>query len=155
MRTKPALVFTFVGSVWISRFSSSCRMYFTTVLALMPVLADPSNARPALVGFSVLAKHQVGVNRQLPWTQTQCKNFIRQKKISPQWAALCVSVFDFRTATSKMIFQHSTPMFQPMSIENSKFTLRSQAFLASVLQNYFAEALFFVFSTADFEASLP
>ena len=37
LRTNPALVFTFVGSVSISRFSSSCRTYFATVLALMPV----------------------------------------------------------------------------------------------------------------------
>ena len=36
-RTSPVLVRTFVGSVSISRFSSSCRMYFATVLALMPV----------------------------------------------------------------------------------------------------------------------
>lgn len=72
-----------------------------------------------------------------------------------QWAALRVSVFDFRTATSEMIFQDFTPMFQPMSIEKSKFTLRSQAFLVSVLRNYFAEALFFVSCPANFEVTPP
>lgn len=42
-----------------------------------------------------------------------------------------------------------------MSIEELKFTLRSQAFLAGVLQNYFAEALFFAYCPANFEAAPP
>ena len=36
-RTSPDLVRTLVGSTLMSNFSSSCLMYFATVLALMPV----------------------------------------------------------------------------------------------------------------------
>lgn len=36
-RTSPVLVRTLVGSTLISRLSSSCLMFFTTVLALIPV----------------------------------------------------------------------------------------------------------------------
>lgn len=41
-------------------------------------------------------------------------------------------------------------MFQPISIEKSSFTLCSQYNLASVFQKPFYEALFFVFSPANF-----
>ena len=43
-----------------------------------------------------------------------------------QWAALSESVFDFRGVPFPMIFQDSTPMFWPMSIAFSDFTLRSR-----------------------------
>ena len=69
LRTKPALVFTFVGSVSISRFSSNCRMYFATVLALMPVCWQILPILgPALMRFPVLAEHQVSINRQFART---------------------------------------------------------------------------------------
>lgn len=51
-----------------------------------------------------------------------------------QWAAVGVSVFEFRTATSEMIFQNSTPTFWPMSIEKSKFTTCSQVIRSKYLK---------------------
>lgn len=73
-----------------------------------------------------------------------------------QWASLCVSVLDFRGVTSEIIFQNSTPMFCPVSIEKSNFFLLVHRYiLVSVLRNCFAESLFFVFSTANFEAVPP
>ena len=45
------------------------------------VLANLSDAGPALVGFSVLAENQVGVDRHLAGTQSQGEDLIGQKKI--------------------------------------------------------------------------
>ena len=45
-----------------------------------------------------------------------------------QWAAIGVSVFEFRGVTSKVIFQDSTPMFAAMSIAFSDFTFCSQVY---------------------------
>lgn len=70
-----------------------------------------------------------------------------------QWAVLGVSIFEFRGVTSPMFFQNSTPMFQPMSIEKSKFAACSQYNLASIFQNLFCEALFFVYCPANFEVA--
>jgi hypothetical protein len=69
------------------------------------MLADPSNAWPALMGCPILSEHQVGVNRQLAGAQSQREDLIRQKEIMPQWASLGVSVFDLRGVTSKMFFR--------------------------------------------------
>ena len=66
------------------------------------ILADPPDAGPALVGFSVLAEDYVGIDRQLAGTQSQGEDLIGQKKIMAQWASLSVSVFDLRDVTSKM-----------------------------------------------------
>ena len=71
----------------------------------------------------------------------------------PQWATLGVSVFDFRGVTSQVIFPNSTPMFQPMSIEKSKFTVCSQYNCASVFHNRFREVLFFVYCSVNFEVA--
>ena len=68
------------------------------------VLADFPNAGPALVGFPVLAEHQVGVDRQLAWGQSQGEDLVGQKKKSSQWAAVGVSVLKFRGVPSPMIF---------------------------------------------------
>ena len=68
------------------------------------VLADFPNAGPALVGFPVLAEHQVGVDRQLAWGQSQGEDLVGQKKQSSQWAAVGVSVLKFRGVPSPMIF---------------------------------------------------
>ena len=92
------------------------------------MLANLPDARPALVGFPVLAENQVGVDRQLAWGQSQGEDRIGQKKIVAQRAAIGVSVLEFRGVPSPMIFQDSTPMFWPMSIEKFKFTTRSQAY---------------------------
>ena len=45
-----------------------------------------------------------------------------------QWAAVGVSVLEFRGVPSPVVFKDSTPMFWPMSIAFSGFTLRSQAY---------------------------
>ena len=90
------------------------------------MLANLPNAGPALVGFPVLAEHQVGVDRQLAWGQSQGEDLVGQKKIVAQWAAVGVSVLEFRGVPSLVFFQDSTPMFLTMSIEKSDFTLRSR-----------------------------
>ena len=77
------------------------------------VLTDLPDAGPALVGFPVLAEHQVGVDGQLAWGKPQGEDLIWQKKKSSQWAAVGVSVLEFRGVPSPMIFQDSTPMFWP------------------------------------------
>ena len=92
------------------------------------MLANLPNAGPVLVGFPVLAEHQVGVDRQLAWGQSQGENLIRQKKIMAQWAALGVSVFDFRGVSSQVFFKKSTPKFEATSIEKSDFTACSQIY---------------------------
>lgn len=48
------------------------------------VLADPPDAGPALVGFPILAEHQVGVDRQLAMGKPQGENLIEQKKVMAQ-----------------------------------------------------------------------
>ena len=70
-----------------------------------------------------------------------------------QRAVLGVSVFDFCGVTSPTIFQDSTPMFAAMSIEKSDFAACSQYNLASIFQNLFCEALFFVYCPANFEVA--
>ena len=70
-----------------------------------------------------------------------------------QWAAIGVSVFDFCGVTSPTIFQDSTPMFAAMSIEKSDFAACSQYNLASIFQNRFCQALFFVYCPANFEVA--
>ena len=151
-RTFPSRVCTFVGSTPISRFSSSCRMYLATVLALIPVywLMRP-NAGPALIGFPVFAENQVGVDRQLAGGKFQGEDLVWQKKIVTQRAAVGVSIFNFRGVSSQVIFQNSTPMFQPMSIEKSKFTACSQHNFASAFRKSCCESLFFVYCPANFE----
>lgn len=72
-----------------------------------------------------------------------------------QWTALGVCVSDFRTATSEMIFQDSTPMFQLMSIEKLDFTLCSQAYSYKPSSKLFFEALFFAYCPANFEVAPP
>ena len=89
------------------------------------VLADLPDAGPALVGFPVLAEHQVGVDGQLAWGQSQGEGLVGQKKIVAQWAAVGVSVSDFRGVPSPMIFYDSTPTHGAMSIAFSDFTARS------------------------------
>ena len=100
------------------------------------VLADPSNAGPALVGFPVLAEHQVGIDGQLAWGQSQREDLIGQKKKSSQWAAVGVSVLKFRGVTSPVVFQDFTPMLPAMSIEKSKFTARSQVYSCKRSPNF-------------------
>ena len=92
------------------------------------VLTYASDAGPALVGLPVLTENQVGVERHLPWGKAQGEDLIGQKKKSALLQPFRVSVFDFRGATSPIVFQNSTPMFRPMSIAFSDFTLRSQAY---------------------------
>ena len=92
------------------------------------VLANLPDAGPALVGFPVLAENQVGVDRQLAWGQSQGEDRIGQKKIVAQRAAIGVSVLEFRGVPSPKVFKDSTPMFWPMSIAFSDFTLRSQVY---------------------------
>lgn len=101
------------------------------------VLADPSNAGPALVGFPVLAEDYVGIDRQLAGTQSQGEDLIGQKKIMAQRASLSVSVLEFRGVTSLVIVQDSTPMFRSMSIEKLDFTGCSQAYSCECLPNLF------------------
>ena len=124
-----------ISSLYFCRFNIDKPFVFqmTNVLsnrvgAHASVLANLPDARPALVGFPVLAENQVGVDRQLAWGQSQGEDLVGQKKKSSQWAAVGVSVLEFRGVTSLVIVQDSTPMFWPMSIEKSKFTTRSQAY---------------------------
>ena len=92
------------------------------------MLANLPDAGPALVGFPVLAEHQVDADRKLAWGQSQREYLIGQKKKSSQWAAVGVSILEFRGVPSPKVFKDSTPMFWRMSIEKSKFTLRSQVY---------------------------
>ena len=139
-RTFPSRVCTFVGSTPISRFSSSCRMYFGNGVSAHPgVLAYASDAGPALVGFPVFAVNQVGVDRHLTWAKAQCENGVGQKKKSSFIQPFRVCVSDFRAATSIMVFKKFTPIFQPMSIEKSKFTVCSQYIIASVFRKPFTQ----------------
>ena len=92
------------------------------------VLAYASNAGPALVGLPVLTEHQVCVDGQLTGGKSQSENLIGQKKIVTQRAAAGVSVLEFRGVPFPMAFKDSTPMFWPMSIAFSDFTLRSQVY---------------------------
>ena len=117
------------------------------------VLTDLPDAGPALVGFPVLAEHQVGVDGQLAWGKPQGEDLIWQKKKSSQWAAVGVSVLEFRGVPSPMIFQDSTPMFAAMSIEKLDFTACSQYIPASASQNRFRKDLFFVYCPANFEVA--
>lgn len=48
------------------------------------MLADLSDAGPALMGCPILAEHQVGVNKQLAGAQSQREDLIGQKEIMPQ-----------------------------------------------------------------------
>ena len=100
------------------------------------VLADLPDAGPALVGFPVLAEHQVGIDGQLAWGQSQREDLIGQKKKSSQWAAVGVSVLKFRGVTSPVVFQDFTPMLPAMSIEKSKFTARSQVYSCKRSPNF-------------------
>ena len=128
-RTSPDFVRTLVVSTSIRRFSSSCLIVLGNgVGAHARVLAYLPDAWPALVRFPVLTENQVCVDGQLTGGKSQGENLIRQKKIMAQWAALSESVFDFRGVPSPMIFYDSTPTHGAMSIEKSKFTLRSQVY---------------------------
>ena len=117
------------------------------------VLAYASDAGPALVGFPVFAVNQVGVDRRLTWAKAQCENGVGQKKKSSFIQPFRVCVSDFRAATSIMVFKKFTPIFQPMSIEKSKFTVCSQYNCASVFHNRFREVLFFVYCSVNFEVA--
>ena len=124
-----------ISSLYFCRFNIDKPFVFqmTNVLsnrvsAHPSVLANASDAGPALMCLPVLTENQVCVDGQLTGGKSQSENLIGQKKIMAQWAALSVSVLEFRGVTSLMIFQDSTPMFQPMSIEKTKFTLRSQVY---------------------------
>lgn len=92
------------------------------------MLTNASDTGPALIGFPVFAVNQVGVDRHLTWAKAQCENGVGQKKKSSLIQPFRVCVSDFRAATSIMVFKKFTPIFQPMSIEKSKFTLRSQVY---------------------------
>ena len=128
-RIFPSRVCTFVGLTSMRRFSSSCRMYFGNgICAHTCVLANASDAGPAPVRFPVLTENQVCVDGQLTGGKSQSENLIGQKKIMAQWATLSVSALEFRGVTSPVVFQDSTPMSLPMSIEKTKFTLRSQVY---------------------------
>ena len=48
------------------------------------MLADPSDAGPALMRFPVLAEHQVGIDGQFARGKTQREDFVWQKKIMAQ-----------------------------------------------------------------------
>ena len=91
-------------------------------------LANAPDAGPTLMRFPVLAEHQVGVDGQFAGGKSQREDRIWQKKIVAQWAAAGVSVLEFRGVPSPMIFYDSTPTHETMSIEKSKFTLRSQVY---------------------------
>ena len=69
------------------------------------MLANPPNAGPALVGLPVLTENQVGVERHLLWGKPQGENGVGQKEKSALIQPFRVSVFDFRAATSGVIFQ--------------------------------------------------
>ena len=53
------------------------------------VLADLSDAGPALVGFPVLAEHQVGVDRQLAWVNPRVKISLAEENNGPMGCGLC------------------------------------------------------------------
>ena len=119
------------------------------------VLTNASDAGPALMCLPVLTVNQVGVDGQLTGGKSQSENLIGQKKIMAQWAALSVSVLEFRGVTSLMIFQDSTPMSLPMSIEKTKFTLRSQVYSCMPFSKPLLRSPFFVYSTTNSEAAPP
>ena len=106
-------------------FFELANVFRNRVGAHSSVLADLPDAGPALVGFPVLAEHQVGVDRQLTWGKPQGKDLIGQKKKSSQQAAVGVSVLEFRGVPSPVVFKDSTPMLPAMSIAFLDFTLRS------------------------------
>lgn len=54
-----------------------------------------------------------------------------------------------------LIFQDSTPKFEAMSIEKSKFIVCSQYNFACVSQSLLGEVLFFVYCSVNFEVALP
>ena len=110
------------------------------------VLANLPDAGPALMGFPVLAEDQVGVDGQLAWGQSQGEDLIWQKKKSSQWAAVGVSVLEFRGVSSPMIFYDSTPTHETMSIEKSNFTLRSQVYSCKCFPNLFRRSPYSLFS---------
>lgn len=101
------------------------------------VLTYATDTRPALIRLPVFTENQVGVHFHFSRGNPQSENGFWQKKKSPIVQPFRVSVFDFRGVTSEVIFQNSTPMFCPMSIEKSDFTACSQHLLASVPQNSF------------------
>lgn len=81
-------------------------MYLAMGVSAHPcVLAYSSNAWPALVRFPVLTENQVDIERHLSWAKPQGENGIGQKKKSALIQPFCVSIFDFRAATSGVIFQ--------------------------------------------------
>ena len=110
------------------------------------MLTNASDAGPALMRFPVLTENQVCVDGQLTGGKSQSENLIRQKKIMAQWAVLGVSIFDFRGVTSQVFFKNSTPKFETMSIEKSKFTACSQYNLAKFFQIPLCKILFCLLS---------
>ena len=110
------------------------------------MLTNASDAGPALMCFPVLTENQVCVDGQLTGGKSQSENLIRQKKIMAQWAVLGVSIFDFRGVTSQVFFKNSTPKFETMSIEKSKFTACSQYNLAKFFQIPLCKILFCLLS---------
>ena len=114
------------------------------------ILADPPDTGPALMGFPVLAEHQVGIDRQLAGAESQGEDLVGQKKTSFQWAPIRVSVFEFRRSTSEMIFTNSIPMFESMSIEKRNFTVYSQAYSCKCFPNLFLRSPFLCLLSRNF-----
>ena len=124
-----------ISSLYFCRFNIDKPFVFqmTNVLsnrvgAHASVLANASDAGSALICLPVLTENQVCVDGQLTGGKSQSENLIGQKKIMAQWAALSVSVLEFRGVTSLMIFQDSIPMFAAMSIAFSDFRFCSQVY---------------------------
>ena len=92
------------------------------------VFPNFAKARVTQVRLPVLTKQQIDVHSNLPGAQSQREDLVGQKKITAQWAAVGVSVPDFRGVPSPMIFQDSTPMLWPISIAFSDFSACSQVY---------------------------
>ena len=98
-----------ISSLYFCRFNIDKPFVFqmTNVLsnrvgAHASVLANASDAGPALICLPVLTENQVCVDGQLTVGKSQSENLIGQKKIMAQWASFRVSICNLRDVTSKM-----------------------------------------------------
>ena len=89
------------------------------------MLANASDAGPALVRFSILAENQVGIERHLTRAKPQGKNGIRKEKKSSVLQPFRICVFDFRTANLHPLFESSRLFAVYFCKRFSKFALQS------------------------------
>ena len=110
------------------------------------VLTNASDAGPALMCLPVLTVNQVGVDGQLTGGKSQSENLIGQKKIMAQWAALSVSVLEFRGVTSLIPWRYLPDDFSrfytyvPAHVhrENKVYTPFTGIFLHALFKTAFA-----------------